>query len=174
MKQIVAGLIAALTIVAAPAYPASADPVELDDAGLKQMLENMGYAPTEYAYSTGSKYFSISEGQADLSWTLDFSQGADLVWAVIDYPQLEDGQTFPDGVLLQTLAENDGPKYWHFVYLTNSRQLRLAGNILNRDLKPSDLKTMIDEAVAISSRTQSLWDPTKWIVEASEAKSAAE
>jgi len=93
---------------------------------------------------------------------------------VIDYPQLEDGQTFPDGVLLQTLAENDGPKYWHFVYLTNSRQLRLAGNILNRDLKPSDLKTMIGEAVAISSRTQHLWDPTKWSVEASEAKSATE
>ncbi len=150
---------------------AYAEPQALDIAGLKQMLENLGYEPTEHAYASGNKYLSIKGDTAGLKWTLDFSLSDDpkLVWATINYWQLKDDQKFPYDVLLKTLAQNDGPKYMHFAYLENARQLRLVGSVINRDLTPADLRKMIDEAVKISSQTQQLWNPNEWPAEAPKA-----
>lgn len=96
MGHTIARLLAklALAVLAMPAYPALAKDAELDETGLRQMLENLGYEQKEDAYDSGSKFYTIEESTPDMtvSFDLSISKDAPLVWMAVNYWSLKEGQ----------------------------------------------------------------------------------
>ena len=141
-----------------------AEEAALTNETLKSLLEGLGYEPEEGHFGdTGNAYYKITRTSGGLTVSVDFNvSNPAFLWLSVDYWRLADEQQFPNQVLLDLLAENRGLKYVHFIYLANERRIRLAGNLLNRDIKPVDVRQMLDEAVAVSARTQHLWNPNNW------------
>jgi hypothetical protein len=131
---------------------------------LKSLLEGLGYEPEERHFSdTGAAFYKISTASGGLTVYVDFNvSDPAFLWLSVDYWALADDQQFPPQVPLDLLAENEGLKYTHFLYLADERRIRLAGKLLNRGIKPADVRRMLDEAVAVSARTQHLWNPNNW------------
>ena len=152
-----------LALIAVPSSVA-AGPVELDNAGLVQMLENLGYEPKEGKYPNGNPFQTIGGATPELTWSANLSvnPSTHLIWLEMNFWSLQGDQKFPYDVLLEALERNFQLDTMRYVYLKESRKFRLAGSLPNRDIKPVQIKALIDEAVNEAQQTQHLWNPNKW------------
>lgn len=155
------GLLALTAFAFAPR--AYAEPKVLDDAGLKEMLVNMGYEPEEEKSADGSSYFTITGEAPDLNWTVSLSVSGPtgLVWIGMDFWSLKD-KKIPNDVLLEALERNQHLNTVRFMYLKDAEKFRLGGSIPNRDVTPAELRKLIDETVNEARQTQHLWNPNNW------------
>ncbi|ODR98692.1 hypothetical protein AUC68_09910 [Methyloceanibacter methanicus] len=164
-----------LALLTAP-RTVSAEPVEIDNAGLVTMLQNLGYEPVEQKYPNGDPYQRIKGSAPDLNWTADLAvnPNSKLVWLEMDFWGLNENQKFPYDVLLEALERNFNLGTVRFIYLKRLRKLRLAGSLPNRDVTPVQIRKLIDEAVNEARQTQHLWNPNKWRVDAAQEQPAEE
>ncbi|MCR9135995.1 MAG: hypothetical protein NXI27_08375 [Alphaproteobacteria bacterium] len=153
-----------LLLVLCAAPPAAAETGQFDNAGLVEMLENLGYEPTENKYPNGYVFQEITGSVPGLNWTMNVSVNPDtkLLWAEMDFWPLEEGQNFPYDVLLEVLERNFQLDTMRFMYLTRSRKFRLAGSQPVRGLKPIHVRKLIEEAVNEAAKTTHLWNPNNW------------
>ncbi|HML92113.1 hypothetical protein [Methyloceanibacter sp.] len=152
-----------LALIAGPS-PVAAEPAELDNAGLIEMLENLGYEPNEGKYPSGRPFQTIKGTTPALTWTANLSANptTHLIWIEMNFWSLQGDQKFPYDVLLEALERNFRLDTVRYVYLKDSRQLRLAGSLPNRDIKPVQIRALIDETVNEAQQTEHLWNPNKW------------
>lgn len=153
---------------------AAAETGQFDNAALVEMLENLGYEPTEDKYPNGSIFQIITGSAPGLNWTLNISINprTELLWAEMNFWPLEEGQKFPYDVLLEALERNFQLDTMRFVYLKGNRKLRLAGSLPVRNVKPVHVRKLIDEAVNEAAKTKHLWNPNNWRQQAVEDISA--
>lgn len=138
----------------------------LDYAGLGVMLENLGYEPKPREFSGGLPYHQIvRSGVIRMTAKMYVSKDKKFVWLIVDFWDLKKDQKFPYDVLLELLEQNDKTSYGRFAYLPGSRAVRLSGNLVNRNVKPIDLRRLIENASTMTDRTQHLWNPNKWKVQ---------
>jgi hypothetical protein len=162
----------AITCLSAPA--AAGEPQVLDNAGLAQMLTNMGYEPTEGHFPDGNPFQEISGVASVMSWSANVSVNpvTNLIWLEMSFWSLNEDQKFPYDVLLEALERNFHLDTVRFMYVKGSRRLRLAGSIPNHDVRSADIRQIIEAAVNEARETQHLWNPNKWRQTATEDKPA--
>ncbi|MEM8689784.1 MAG: hypothetical protein AAGF81_20850 [Pseudomonadota bacterium] len=148
---------------------------KLEHASLRVMLENLGYEPEERKFTDGLAYYDIEEpGDVRMTAKVFVSASGNILWFLVDYWALKEDQKYPHEVLLELLAENDKAAYVHFGYLPKSRRMRLNASLVNRGIKPVDLRRVINEASRLTDRTQHLWNPNEWKVQPAKAAAPAE
>ena len=150
------GLFAFITVFAFTPR-AYAEPKALDDAGLKQMLVNMGTSQRRKNLPTALD-FAITGQAPDLNWTvgLSVSGPTGLVWIGMDF-WLKD-KKIPNDVLLEALERNEHLDTVRFMYLKDAENSACGGSIPNRDITPVELRKLIDETNE-ARQTQHLWNP---------------
>jgi hypothetical protein len=151
--------------------PVSASEAALDTAGLKVMLENLGYEPTGGKYNnSGQEYWRIKRAGRNVTLTMDtFVRNDGLVWVYAGYWQLKDDQKFPDHVLLEALSQNNNTGYVHFS-VHPDRKFTLSGSLANHNVRAVDMRKMLDEMLLMSDNTRHLWNPKYWKKTADDAR----
>ena len=156
----------AIGIAGASPCALGAEDKVLDFAGLGVMLENLGYEHEAKEFSGGLPYHQIvKSGVIRMTAKVYISKSTDFVWLIVDYWTLKKDQKYPYNVLLELLEQNNNTSYMSFAYLPDQRGMRLNGNLINRNVKPVDLRKLIDDASKVTDRTQHLWNPNKWKVQ---------
>ena len=163
----------ALVLVAfsfAPQNAFAAESGGLDQAGLKQMLENLGYEPKTKKYDSGRQYYEIKKKGGTVTLTMDLyiSNNDTMIWSFTSFWPLKEGQKFPNDVLLEAMTNNNKTVYVHFSFFKN--KLTLSGSLANHNVRAVDLRKMLDEMLVVSDRTRHLWNPKYWNNKTAEKK----
>jgi len=98
------------------------------------------------------------------------------VQVLMSLSNLEAGQEIPRDVLIRMLDwNNHQSNYMFFTYNTQTRQLYFKGVIPNDNVKPIQLRRLIQEGIESVQKTADLWYPARWQKPAEEdAGTAAE
>ncbi|HYB62247.1 MAG TPA: hypothetical protein VEH50_12320 [Methylomirabilota bacterium] len=131
---------------------------------LKTMLENLGYVTTSSTNSDGVVTYEIKLTPQDWSIVTDVNLSKDQsniwMWAILT--KIPDGQMFDPDTLLTMLKENDSMGPFFFSYTDASRRFFINLALANQNVTPAKLRSELDQLAGNVTRTQNLWDPTKW------------
>jgi hypothetical protein len=163
MRRLVWALLLAplLVVPAAQAQPAAG---RVDQAGLKTLLDTLGYQPREVPNESGVEYeitLRPRDGRA-VTTRVTLSRDGTLVWLVAWLKKVPPGRTISGNAILGMLVENDAIGPTHFSYNEGRRWFFLNKPIANRDLTADRLRSEIDGLGATVSRTEALWDSDRW------------
>ena len=83
------------------------------------------------------------------------------MWAILT--KIPDGQVFDPDTLLTMLKENDSMGPFFFSYTDSSRRFFINLALANQNVSPAKMRSELDRGRRANvTRTQNLWDPTKW------------
>jgi hypothetical protein len=136
----------------------------VDAAGLKALLNTLGYQPREAHNEAGVEYQIVMRAADTRAITtrVTLSKDGALVWLVAWLKRVPNGRTISGNAVLGMLIENDAIGPTHFSYNEGRRWFFLNKPIANVDLTAERLRGEIAHLGATVSRTEALWDPARW------------
>ena len=166
MRRLLAVVVVILGL-AAPAAPQSQSQPpagRVDQAGLKALLDALGYQPREARNESAVEYEIIlhpPDGRA-ITTRVALSRDGTLVWLVAWLKKVPPGRTISGNAVLDMLIENDTIGPTHFSYNEGRRWFFLNKPIANVDLTADRLRAEIGHLGATVARTERLWDVDRW------------
>jgi hypothetical protein len=168
---LLATIVFAISLAVAP--PAFSQNKALDMAGLKTMLEGLGYEPEEKAYSDGSKYFRIVSKSSAIIASIDFDliskNFLTISCGLWPLPSQED---IPSDVLWKALRKNLGLKRIRFAITARTHRFRLLARLDDKHVRPAEVRAIIEEITNVSGDTKDISNPKNWTKAANDNKAA--
>ena len=136
----------------------------VDVAGLKTLLNTLGYQPRESRNETGVEYEIVIRAADTRAITtrVTLSKDGALVWLVAWLKRVPANRTISGNAVLGMLIENDAIGPTHFSYNEARRWFFLNKPVVNADLTAERLRGEIAHLGATVSRTEPLWDADRW------------
>jgi hypothetical protein len=136
----------------------------VDAAGLKALLNTLGYQPRESRNEAGVEYEIVLRAADTRAITtrVTLSKDGALVWLVAWLKRVPTNRTISGNAVLGMLIENDAIGPTHFSYNEGRRWFFLNKPVVNVDLTAERLRGEFTHLGATVSRTEGLWDPDRW------------
>jgi len=164
MRCVLASFVVVLALALSTAAQTQPPMGGVDQAGLKTLLNTLGYQPREVHNEAGVEYeivIRLRTGGA-VTTRVTLSKDGSLVWLVAWLKKVPPGRTISGNAVLDMLVENDAIGPSHFSYNERVRWFFLNSPVVNRDLTPERLRGEIDHVAFIAARTEGLWDSDRW------------
>jgi len=158
-------VVAAVSIVVGSLVAQEAPPAgRVDAAGLKALLNTLGYQPRESRNEAGVEYEIVLRAADTRAITtrVTLSKDGALVWLVAWLKRVPTNRTISGNAVLGMLIENDAIGPTHFSYNEGRRWFFLNKPVVNVDLTAERLRGEFTHLGATVSRTEGLWDPDRW------------
>ncbi|MDA7948926.1 MAG: hypothetical protein MPJ78_15800 [Hyphomicrobiaceae bacterium] len=163
-KYIAAALALAFLLCLPNLENAHADDAKvLDHAGLKAMLENLGYEPKERKYGSGSLYYRIEPKLNGRTWYFNVRapKNSRYIYVQLDFGKYPSETSIPRQGLIELLKENGKTTYSSF-FIASWGGFMLTSNLVNRNVKPVDIRRAIEEMMPLAAKTEKYWNSKKW------------
>ena len=164
IRHVLAAVVIVPVLVGAAVAQESAAPGRVDAAGLKTLLNTLGYQPRDAHNEAGAEYEIVvrSADTRAITTRVTLSKDGALVWLVAWLKRVPNGRTISGNAVLGMLIENDAIGPMHFSYNEGRRWFFLNKPVPNVDLTPERMRGEIAHLGATVSRTEALWDPDRW------------
>ena len=161
-------VVAVVLLVASPVASVVAQETppagRVDAAGLKTLLNALGYQPRESRNEAGVEYEIVIRAADTRAITtrVTLSKDGELIWLVAWLKRVPTNRTISGNAVLGMLIENDAIGPTHFSYNEGRRWFFLNKPVVNVALTAERLRVEIAQLGATVSRTEGLWDPDRW------------
>jgi hypothetical protein len=164
LRHVVAAALLVVSPVAAAVAQETPPAGRVDAAGLKTLLNTLGYQPRESRNEAGVEYEIVIRAADTRAITtrVTLSKDGDLVWLVAWLKRVPTNRTISGNAVLGMLIENDAIGPTHFSYNEGRRWFFLNKPVVNLNLTAERLRGEIAHLGATVSRTEGLWDPDRW------------
>jgi len=164
LRHVLAAVVLVPALAASAAAQETAPAGRVDAAGLKALLNTLGYQPRESRNEAGVEYEIVIRAADTRAITtrITLSKDGALVWLVAWIKRVPPNRTISGNAVLNMLIENDAIGPTHFSYNEGRRWFFLNKPVVNVDLTAERLRGEIAHLGATVSRTEGLWDPDRW------------
>ena len=173
MKTLAAALM--FTLFAAGMAQAQTKPANaIDEAGLKKMLEDLGYdiKPVKLSGERTGYYVGIKFKGFDADMLVQISPNGANIWGTLTLAELKsehnaEGSRF---IKLLQLNQKHGPS--HFYVTPSGKHICLTRCLYVKGISNKELKALIEGLVSTAEQTTDDWDTNKWGTQANAPKTA--
>lgn len=136
----------------------------LDEAGLKAMLEQLGYdlRPVSLSGDRTGYYIKVPFQGQQAEMFMQVSPNGANIWATLNLAEIKPEHHLEGSKLIRLLQLNQVHGPCHFYVTPSGKMLCLTRGLFNKDLNAKELRQHIESLLNTATTTIPDWDTAKW------------
>ena len=125
---------------------------QLDTAGLRQLFSDLGYTLKDLDKDLGKFEFTVQSTEVEIPIAAEISTSKNYIWLTVNLgknrPSLNHEELLKQNFIIQP----------DFFYITTKGNMMMGTAMVNRSLRPADVRRIVEKLLRDVQSTRPVWD----------------